>query len=263
MANVSINVFSAVRTTKTLQLSLHHFLHRIMQNSLPNIYKVLSMNSTDIATYLVSHPHFFEEHAELLSSVKLTSPVLGRAISLQERQMEVVREKYKVLELRMAELMRIAQENDAITTKFQTWTRSLLLARNDVELPYVLTQGLQDIFSLPYATLRLWQVAEDFSHTWFAEEVSEDAQLFAKGLGTPFCGKNQDFEASTWIETDEKIESVAMLPLRISLGAGSPNTFGLLVLGSPDPARFTKEMATDFLVKIADTSSAALSCLID
>jgi uncharacterized protein YigA (DUF484 family) len=53
--------------------------------------------------------------------------------------------------------------------------------------------------------------------------------------------------------------SIAMLPLRLAPDAP---TFGLLVLGSPDPTRFTKEMATDFLVKIGDTSSAALSCLI-
>ena len=94
------------------------------------------MNSTDIATYLIQHPHFFEEHAELLSSIKLTSPVMGRAISLQERQMEVVREKYRTLELKLAELMRLADENLDITNKFQVWTRTLLLARNDVDLPY-------------------------------------------------------------------------------------------------------------------------------
>lgn len=218
------------------------------------------MNSNDIAEYLSNNPHFFEEHAELLAKVKLSSPLLGRAISLQERQMEVVREKHKLLELRLSELMRLAQENDAITSKFQIWTRSLLLARNDIDLPHVLTQGLQDIFSLPHATLRLWQVSEQVAHTWFAQTSSEDVQLFAKGLTTPFCGKNQDFEAAAWIESEQKILSVAMLPLRLSEHAP---TFGLLVLGSPDEARFTKEMATDFLVKIADTSSAALSCMLD
>ncbi|GGC88357.1 DUF484 family protein [Undibacterium terreum] len=218
------------------------------------------MNSNDIADYLTQHPHFFEEHAELLSTVKLTSPVLGRAISLQERQMEIVREKYKLLELRMSDLVRVAQENDGITTKFQTWTRSLLLARNDVDLPYILTQGLQQFFDLPHATLRLWDTAEDYSHTWFSQSVTEDVRLFAKGLGSPFCGKNMDFEAAGWIESDEPIQSLAMLPLRLAPGA---STFGLLVLGSPDPARYTKEMATDFLVKIADTASAALSCLIE
>jgi uncharacterized protein YigA (DUF484 family) len=217
------------------------------------------MNSNDIADYLSNNPHFFEEHAELLSAIKLTSPVVGRAISLQERQMEVVREKHKLLELRLSDLMHLAHENDVITSKFQNWTRSLLLARNDVELPHVLTQGLQEIFAVPHATLRLWQVAEDFSHTWFAQTVSEDVQLFSKSLGAPFCGKNQDFEAAGWIESEHPIQSLAMLPLRLS--ADSP-TFGLLVLGSPDPSRFTKEMATDFLSQIADTSSAALNCLI-
>ncbi|MDO8179002.1 MAG: DUF484 family protein [Undibacterium sp.] len=218
------------------------------------------MNSNDIADFLSNNPHFFEEHAELLSRIKLTSPLMGRAISLQERQMEVVREKHRVLELRLNELMRVAQENDSITSKFQNWTRSLLLARNDVELPHVLTQGLQDIFSLPHATLRLWDVAEDFSHTWFAQAAGEDVQLFAKGLNAPFCGKNQEFEAASWIDAPQAVESLAMLPLRLS---PSSATFGLLVLGSPDPSRFTKDMATDFLAKIADTSSAALSCLID
>ncbi|MDO9191270.1 MAG: DUF484 family protein [Undibacterium sp.] len=218
------------------------------------------MNSNDIADFLSNNPHFFEEHAELLSRIKLTSPLMGRAISLQERQMEVVREKHRVLELRLNELMRVAQENDSITSKFQNWTRSLLLARNDVELPHVLTQGLQDIFSLPHATLRLWDVAEDFSHTWFAQAAGEDVQLFAKGLNAPFCGKNQEFEAASWIDAPQPVESLAMLPLRLS---PSSATFGLLVLGSPDPSRFTKDMATDFLAKIADTSSAALSCLIE
>jgi uncharacterized protein YigA (DUF484 family) len=218
------------------------------------------MNSNDIAEYLSQHPHFFEEHAELLAKIKLTSPVMGRTISLQERQMEIVREKLKVMELRLSDLMRVAQDNDVITDRFQRWTRELLMARNDVDLPYILCRNLQDIFALPYATLRLWDVAPDFTHTWFAAPTTEDVQLFAKGLRTPFCGANNDFEAAAWIESDQAITSIAMLPLRLSMDDAC---FGLLVLGSPDPNRFTKDMATDFLSKIADTSSAALLCMID
>lgn len=218
------------------------------------------MNSTEIASYLIQHPHFFEEHAELLSSIRLTSPVMGRAISLQERQMEVVREKYRQLELRLAELSRNASENLSISQKFQQWTRALLLARNDVELPFILTQQMQSIFDLPHATLRLWNVAEEYAHTWFAEPISEDAMLFAKGLNAPYCGPNHDFEAVSWIDASEAVQSVAMLPLRIT--AGGP-VFGMLVLGSPDPTRYTREMGTDFLQQIADTASAAVCCLID
>ncbi len=218
------------------------------------------LDSQAVAQYLLDHPHFFEEHAELLSHVKLASTLGGRAVSLQERQMEVLRHKFHALELRLAELMRTAQDNDAITEKFQLWARTLLLARNDVDLPHILIDGLQTIFDVPYATLRLWGVAEDYAHTWFAAGISDDARIFANGLHGPFCGRNNDFEVAAWIDDAQAIESVAMLPLRRD-GAG--DAFGLLVLGSPDQNRFTSEMATDFLARIGDTAGAAMICLLD
>ena len=76
------------------------------------------MDATAVLQYLTDHPHFFEEHASLLGEVKLSSPLTGRAVSLQERQMEVMRDKYKALELRMSNLMRLASENEAIANKF-------------------------------------------------------------------------------------------------------------------------------------------------
>ena len=218
------------------------------------------MDSNSVAQYLSEHAHFFEEHAELLSRIKLTSPLGGRTLSLQERQMEVLRDKIKVMEMRMADLMRIALENDAITQKFQDWARSLLLARNDVDLAHTLISGLQTTFAVPHATLRIWGVAEPFAHTWFAAPVSDDAKIFSSSLSTPFCGKNMDFEAASWLEDVPAIESLAMLPLRAE---GAPEAFGLLVLGSPDPGRFTTDMATDFLMRIGETASAALTCLLD
>jgi uncharacterized protein YigA (DUF484 family) len=218
------------------------------------------LDSNAVADYLLNNAHFFEEHAEVLAQVRLSSPLGGRTLSLQERQMDVLREKLKVMELRMAELMRIGQENDAITHKFQNWTRALLLARNDVDLPHTLTTGLQDVFGVPHVTLRLWGVAEQFAHTWFAAPVSEDSRLFSGSLTTPFCGGNNDFEAASWLEDAPSIQSVALLPLRRD---DTQEAFGLLVLGSPDANRFTSDMATDFLANIGQTASAALSCLLD
>jgi len=217
------------------------------------------LDSNAVADYLSDNPYFFEEHSELLAKVKLTSPLAGRTVSLQERQMEVLREKVRLMELRLSDLMRLAQENDVITQKVLSWTRSLLLARNDVDLPHALINGLQTIFSVPYATLRIWGVAEAYSHTWFAAEVSTDARIFCNGLAAPFCGPNQDFEAASWIDEGASIQSIAMLPLR---GDGASDTFGLLVLGSPDPERFSADMATDFLAQIGETASAALNCLL-
>ena len=48
-----------------------------------------------------------------------------------------------------------------------------------------------------------------------------------------------------------------ILPLR----NGAEPAFGLLILGSPDARRFTAVMATDLLIHIGETASAALAAL--
>ena len=78
----------------------------------------------DIANYLANSPAFFERHAELLASVLLTSPHGNRAVSLQERQAEMLREKIRGLELKGAEMIRHGHENTAIADKLQRWTRA-------------------------------------------------------------------------------------------------------------------------------------------
>lgn len=219
-----------------------------------------TLDSNRVAQFLADTPNFFEEHAGLLGQVQLASVHTGRAISLQERQMEIMREKYKALELRLADLMRLGQENDALAHKFQSWTQVLLMARNDVDLPHVLISGLRTIFDMPHATLRLWGVAPDFMHAWFAQEVPEDARIFARSLTVPYCGANNDFETVRLLEDADLVQSAAILPLRVGIDAPA---FGLLILGSPDAQRFTEDMATDFLSNIGLTASAALSCLLD
>jgi len=219
----------------------------------------MSLESTAVAAYLASHPDFFEEHSELLGAIKLTSGFSGRAISLQERQMEVLREKHKALEMKLAGLMRNGHENDQIADKFHQWTCSLLASRHDTELPRILVDGLRQRFDVPQATLRLWSVAAPHAQAWFAAPASDEIRIFANGLDAPFCGPNNDFEAASWLDEPAAVKSIAMLPLR---APGAQQSFGLLVLGSPDTQRFSDTMSTDFLTRFAGTASAALSGLL-
>lgn len=218
-----------------------------------------TLDSTAVADYLTDHPRFFEEHAGLLGEVRLASPLTGRAVSLQERQMEVMRDKYRVLELRMAELSRVAEENAAIAAKFHGWTQALLRVGAGDDMARALVDSLQTSFGVPQATLRLWQVAPAHQLAWYAQGVSDDARLFANGLQAPYCGSNKDFEAVRWLDAAEPVQSTVILALRAP-GAGA--ACGLLVLGSPDPQRFTASMATDFLIHIGETASAALGALL-
>jgi uncharacterized protein YigA (DUF484 family) len=52
------------------------------------------------------------------------------------------------------------------------------------------------------------------------------------------------------------MRSLAMIPLRPATGEA---TFGLLVLGSPDPTRYTADMGTEFLERLGELSGAALA----
>lgn len=215
-----------------------------------------TLDSSAVASYLTDNPNFFEEHAGLLGQVRLSSPLTGKAVSLQERQMEVMRDKYKALELRMAELIRLAQDNATIANKFHAWTQGLLRARQRSELPGAVSNGLRDVFGVPQVTLRLWGLGGEHADAWYVTGVSEDARLFANSLLAPYCGSNHDFEAVRWLDDPDSVLSTVIVPLR-----SEGSAFGLLIMGSPDPERFTAHMATDFLIHIGETASAALAAL--
>ena len=82
-----------------------------------NHSSVTPITEDDIADFLVNTPGFFERHAELLSAVTISSPHGQRAVSLQERQAEMLREKIKGLEHRIMEMVRNSTENAAIAHK--------------------------------------------------------------------------------------------------------------------------------------------------
>ncbi len=71
----------------------------------------------DNADYLVNTPDFFELHASLLATVQLTHPQSHRAVGLQERQAQMLRDKIKGLEHRIMDMIRHGNENMILTDK--------------------------------------------------------------------------------------------------------------------------------------------------
>ena len=217
----------------------------------------------DIANFLLSTPGFFERHAEVLASVQFTSPHGQRAVSLQERQAEMLREKIKGLEQRVMEMVRNSHENEAIVQKVHQWTGSLLQVRDPIDLPPTVVDGVCALFDVPQAAVRVWGVSGAYIDCDFALGASEDAQAFASSLTMPFCGPNLGFEPAGWLAQapGETAQSIALLPLRVGAIDSATPAFGLLVLGSPDPQRFDATMGTDFLSRMSELASAALQRL--
>ncbi|KMZ11560.1 hypothetical protein BHUM_05696c [Candidatus Burkholderia humilis] len=235
------------------------------------------MNPREVADYLLDNPEFFVEHAEMLGTIRLSNPHGKAAVSLQERQMEMLRDKNKQLERRLAELLRYGHENDSISTKFNRWTVRVMAQPDPYVLPANISKGLCEVFDVPHAALRVWDVDETYKQADFARQVGEEVRIFATSLDAPYCGANTGFAAAQWLSAsnsasattsdgngDEarKIESVALIALRDQQGGPDAPVFGLLVMGSPDPRRFYDGMATDFLTQIGALASAALSRLL-
>ena len=216
----------------------------------------------DIAQFLIHTPGFFERHAEVLASVQIASPHGHRAVSLQERQAEMLREKIKGLEQRIMDMVRHSNENVAIAQKVHQWTGELLCVGEPADLPDAVVQGIQRLFDVPQAALRLWDVAPAFAAAPYAQGASEDSRAFATSLTMPFCGPNLGFEPAGWLVAPDGVaaQSLALLPLREgAIDSADQPAFGLIVLGSHDPHRFEATMGTEFLSRMAELASSALS----
>lgn len=211
------------------------------------------MTSDDIAQFLRTHPQFFDQHPELLEQIFVPHPYGGRAIPLSERQIVSLREKVKLLENKLNELIQFGEENDTISEKVHRLAVALTGARDFPALAQMLYFHLREDFSVPHVVLRVWgkSVPVDFIE---AEAVSVAQREQADLMGGPQCGAAAGNAYLPWFgELAEHVRSLALVPL------GQSAVFGLLALGSEDPQRFYPEMGTLYLRRIGELTAAGVS----
>ena len=86
------------------------------------------VNPEQVAAYLQEHPEFFELHSDMMANLFIPHPHGGRAIPISERQVLTLRDKNKLLETKLAELIRFGEQNDSISEKLHRLTVALLAA---------------------------------------------------------------------------------------------------------------------------------------
>ena len=219
------------------------------------------MNSDEVEQYLKDHPEFFaqcvaqllESRSELLESITVPHPYGGRAIPLSERQTLGLREKVKLLEGKLGELIAFGEENDAISEKVHRLSCALLGAKNFAGLVHALYYHLREDFAVPHVALRLWDQTL-LEGTLEGSPISDVQRGEVEIMGAPQCGPAQGSVFLPWLrESAEHVRSIALIPL------GATRAFGLLVLGSEDPQRFYADMGTLYLRRIGDLAAAALA----
>jgi uncharacterized protein len=159
------------------------------------------------------------------------------------------------------DMVRHGNENVVIADRLHRWAGKLFEVRFARDLPAVIAAEIQSQFVVPQVAIKIWGVDGGYAGEAFAQGVSGDTKTFASSLTQPYCGVNSGFEAVQWLQQPEMAMSVTLIPLREGPTSGTGPAFGLLVLASPDPQRFNAGMGTDFLERIGEVASAALSRL--
>jgi uncharacterized protein YigA (DUF484 family) len=212
-----------------------------------------------VITYLRKNPQFFEHNAALLAEMYLPSPHGSGTISLAERQQLAQRDRIRVLEVKLSDLMRFGEENDATSNKIHRLSLGMLATQSFEILMQLLEHNLREDFSIPHIGIRLWAAPHDPSiaaHKAF-QAVDEELQSWTQGLVEPYCGHRPGLELDNWFGETPAPKSFALTALR------GEKVFGLLAMASEDEQRFYPEMGTLYVKRIGELVSAALLRYID
>jgi hypothetical protein len=212
------------------------------------------LTTDQVAEFLRQNPGFFENHVDILMNLQIPHPHGGRAVSIGERQLVAVREKAKLLEDKLHELIQFGEENDAVGEKVHRLACRLIEAPGIDAALDSLYLDLLDHFAVPHVAVRLWNVAEENPDTKEFAAVATEMREFVQKLTAPYCGNHAVYESQSWFgEAAAHLKSFALVQLR-----RDDLTFGVVALASEDPKRFYPEMGTLYLARIGDLVSHGL-----
>lgn len=211
------------------------------------------MTAEEVAQFFRTHPQFFDQHPELLESIYVPHPYGGRAIPLSERQILSLRDRVKVLEAKLGELLKFGEDNDAISEKVHRLAAGLLGARDFAAAAQALQFHLREDFAVPHVALRVWGRPLPTGAPE-AAPVDDETRARVEAMGAPLCGPAAGSPFLPWFgDAEEHVRSLALVPL------GQTKAIGLLALGSEDAQRFYAEMGTLYLRRIGELTAAALA----
>lgn len=220
--------------------------------------RVAAPDAEQVSDYLSEHPEFFSTRAELLTSLKLNHPS-GTAVSLIERQVQVLREQNEDLKKRLMELVEVARDNDRLSERVHRLTLDLLGTGSLLELLDGLEHSLRNEFMADAMVLHLPGLDESRQRETGARQLLVDDALKAL-LPTPLvdnkpqCGRLKREQAEFLFgDQGAAIESCAVIPL------GDHASAGLLSIGSREVNRFNPCMGTLFLSHLGEL----VACLLE
>ncbi len=211
-----------------------------------------------VARYLRTHSDFFTHHSDLIETLAIPHET-GVAVSLVERQVELLRNKNKELDQKLNQLIKVAKDNEKVSQRLHAITLGLVSIRGFDET----LSGIHDLMHADFpgtkVNMHLFDVlpettVKDCDEMENALQKSKMIQdLFStRRRGVAFLTKRQI--ESVYDNSAEK------KPIRsaVAVALKKNNQLGVLFLGSTDANRFQTGMGTLFLGNLGEILGAKL-----
>ena len=201
----------------------------------------------EMVRYLRDHPAFFEAHQDVLAGMILSHET-GSAVSLIERQVQILREQKDEQKRKLQSLISTAQNNEKLNNNINALILELLDASSLDDVLNVIEQRIRTDFEADAIVVKLLASGNDVLKE-HAELTAwqQPALVIGEKVMTarePMCGSFNTEQMQALFD-DADIQSAGIVPL--AKDKNSKNCYGIIAIGSYDPQRFRADMGTLFL----------------
>ncbi len=218
-----------------------------------NKKKVQNLTEKQVEEYLILNPNFLTNNPEVLNSLEVIHET-GGAVSLIQKQVEVLRENYNATTNNLLGLLSVAKNNEEIFNETQQLILDLISSENATEIVGKTELTFEKQFNATKCRVFFFKEQEYLPKGRYLELKSAHqnfGDLYnAKDIYCGPCSKNQ---ADFIFGKKSKIIECALVPLR------NNECPGLLALGSTEEGKYDSRKDTLFLNFIAEV----LNKLID
>lgn len=215
------------------------------------------LNEREVVAYLKAHPDFLTRHPDLLEAIEMRHKA-GSAVSLIERQVDVLRAKNQRLEDKLERLLAAAHDNEKRAENVQRLARTLMRAPSLAAVTVGLAKCMREDFGIEETFIGLSSTQykrHDIDGLVSVEPDGKIARAFENFFRTRLieCGPLAADKARLLFPKAESLPaSAAIIPLE------KEKHLGMIALGAVDPERFQPRQGKLFLEMTAELVAAAV-----
>lgn len=216
-----------------------------------------ALDEAAVLAYLQAHPDLLSRHPEVLEQVELRHRA-GSAVSLMERQVDLLRARNEQLQSRLSRLTDAARDNEGRAGNVHRLARTLIRAPSMAAVAAGLRQVLREEFDIPEVFIGLnsaYYKRNDIDGLTPIEPDSKIARAFENFFRTRLieCGPIGEAKAKLLFPRAATLPlSAAVVPLE------KEKYLGMLAFGAADAERFQPRQGKLFLEMIAELVAAAV-----